>query len=413
MAPLTETIRQAFRSIKGNLLRTILTLSIIAFGIMALVGILTAIDSIIYSLSDNFSSLGANSFSISPKGNELGGRHGGRRLKAGEVISFDQAMTFKERFSFPAHVSVSFTGTANAEAKYNDKKTNPTIRLEGVDAEYLYVNGYDLDLGRNFVPTEIDGNHARAIIGMDIVNLLFDEQPEKALDQTIHVGNRKYKVIGILKSKGSTMNQSSDRVIMVPVTAVKEAYGTSNTSYSLSVAVNQSTDLEEATDAAIGLFRAIRGLRLNEEDDFEIFKSDGLVSILKENTVQIRLAAIGIGIITLLGAAIGLMNIMLVSVAERTREIGVIKALGAKNRDILIQFLIEAIIICQIGGVLGIILGIFAGNIVSILIGSEFIIPWAWMLLGIVTTTIVGLVAGLYPAAKASRLDPIESLRYE
>lgn len=413
MAPLTETIRQAFRSIKGNLLRTILTLSIIAFGIMALVGILTAIDSIIYSLSDNFSSLGANSFSISPKGNELGGRHGGRRLKAGEVISFDQAMTFKERFNFPAHVSVSFTGTANAEAKYNDKKTNPTIRLEGVDAEYLYVNGYDLDLGRNFVPTEIDGNHARAIIGMDIVNLLFDEQPEKALDQTIHVGNRKYKVIGILKSKGSTMNQSSDRVIMVPVTAVKEAYGTSNTNYGLSIAVNQSTDLEEATDAAIGLFRAVRGLRLNEENDFEIFKSDGLVSILKENTVQIRLAAIGIGIITLLGAAIGLMNIMLVSVAERTREIGVIKALGAKNRDILIQFLIEAIIICQIGGVLGIILGIFAGNIVSILIGSEFIIPWAWMLLGIVTTTIVGLVAGLYPAAKASRLDPIESLRYE
>ncbi len=413
MAPLTETIRQAFRSIKGNLLRTILTLSIIAFGIMALVGILTAIDSIIYSLSDNFSSLGANSFSISPKGNELGGRHGGRRLKAGEVVSFDQAMTFKERYKFPAHVSVSLTGTNNAEAKYNDKKTNPTIRLVGVDAEYLFVNGYDLNIGRNFVPTEIEGNHARAIIGMDIVNLLFDEQPDKALDQTIFVGNQKYKVIGILKSKGSTMNQSSDRVIMVPVAAVKERYGTNNTNYNLSIAVNQSTDLEEATDAAIGLFRTVRGLRLNEENDFEIFKSDGLVSILKENTVQIRLAAIGIGIITLLGAAIGLMNIMLVSVAERTREIGVIKALGAKNRDILIQFLIEAILICQLGGVLGIILGIFAGNIVSMLIGSEFIIPWAWMLLGIITTTVVGLVAGLYPAAKASRLDPIESLRYE
>lgn len=413
MAPLSETIRQAFRSIKGNLLRSILTLSIIAFGIMALVGILTAIDSILFSLTDNFSSLGANSFSISPKGNELGGRQRGRRLKAGEVITFEQAMTFKDRYDFPAHVSVSFTGTANAEAKYADKKTNPTIRLTGIDEEFLYVNGYDLDRGRNFVPTEIEGNAQRAIIGMDIVDLLFDEQPEKAMDQTVYVGNRKYKVIGILKSKGSTINQSSDRVILVPITAVKEAYGTRNTNYGLSVAVNESTQLEEASDAAIGLFRAIRGLRLNEDNDFEIFQSDGLVSILKENTVQIRLAAVGIGIITLLGAAIGLMNIMLVSVAERTREIGVIKALGAKNRDIMIQFLVEAVIICQLGGVLGVILGILVGNVVSLLIGGHFIIPWAWMILGILTTTIVGLVAGLYPALKASRLDPIESLRYE
>ncbi len=413
MAPLSETIRQAFQSIKGNLLRTVLTLSIIAFGIMALVGILTAIDSIIYSLSDNFSSLGANSFSISPKGNELGGRQHGRRLKAGEVISFDQAMSFKERYQFPAHVSVSFTGTNNAEAKYRDKKTNPTIRLTGVDEEFLYVNGYDLEIGRNFVPTEIEGNAQRAIIGMDIVDLLFNEQPEKAMDQTIYVGNRKYKVIGILQSKGSTINQSSDRVILVPITAVKEAYGTRNTNYGISIAVNQATDLEEASDAAIGLFRAVRGLRLNEPNDFEIFQSDGLVAILKENTVQIRLAAVGIGIITLLGAAIGLMNIMLVAVAERTREIGVIKALGAKNRDIMIQFLVEAVLICQLGGVLGVILGILAGNLVSLLIGSDFIIPWAWMLLGIITTTIVGLIAGLYPAAKASRLDPIESLRYE
>ncbi|MCB9313109.1 MAG: ABC transporter permease [Lewinellaceae bacterium] len=413
MAPLSETIRQAFRSIKGNWLRAMLTLSIIAFGIMALVGILTAIDSIITSLSDNFSSLGANSFSITPKGNELGGQRHGRRLKQGEVITFDQAMTFKDRFDFPARVSVSYTGTGNAEARYADKKTNPTISLTGVDAEYLYVNGYDLEIGRNFVPTEIESNLQRAIIGMDIVKLLFDDQPEKALDQSIYVSNRKYKVIGILQSKGSSMSQAGDRIILVPISTVKEAYGTQNTNYNIAVAVNQSADLDEATDAAIGTFRAVRGLKLNEENDFEIFKSDGLVSILKENTVQIRLAAVGIGIITLLGAAIGLMNIMLVSVAERTREIGVIKALGAKNRDIMIQFLVEAVLICQLGGILGVILGIFAGNAVSLLIGSKFIIPWAWMFLGIITTTVVGLVAGIYPAAKASRLDPIESLRYE
>jgi putative ABC transport system permease protein len=168
-----------------------------------------------------------------------------------------------------------------------------------------------------------------------------------------------------------------------------------------------------AEDAAIGLFRSIRGLRLQEENDFQVFKSEGLVSLIKENTVQLRLAAVGIGIITLLGAAIGLMNIMLVSVAERTREIGVIKALGARNRDVMTQFLTEAVIICQVGGVVGILLGMLAGNIVSFLVGSSFLIPWAWIILGITVCTLVGLAAGIYPAAKASRLDPIESLRYE
>jgi putative ABC transport system permease protein len=408
-----ETIRQAFRALRSNKLRASLTMMIVAFGIMALVGILTAIDSIIYSLSDNFSSLGANSFSIQPKATEIGGMRGGRRIKQGEEISFDQAMSFKERFDFPSRVSVSLPGSMTVEVKYGSEKTNPNVTLTGVDEHYIFVNGYDLELGRNFVANEIESNYQRAIVGMDIVKLLFDNQPEKALDRSIYVGSRKYKIIGILKSKGSSLNQAGDRVVLAPIQSVREAFGSADKNYGLTVNVYQALDLEGAEDAAVGLFRSIRGLTLREENDFEIFKSDGLVSIIKDNTVQLRLAAIGIGIITLLGAAIGLMNIMLVSVAERTREIGVIKALGAKNKDILYQFLTEAIIICQLGGLVGILLGIFAGNIVSLFAGSTFLIPWAWMILGITICTIVGLVAGIYPAAKASRLDPIESLRYE
>lgn len=413
MVSFIESIRLAARALRSSALRAFLTLLIIAFGIMALVGILTAIDSILYSLSDSFSSLGANSFSIVPRGTELGGRRRGRQIKKADEISLKEALAFKERYDYPGRVTLSMSGTGNAEIKYADKKTNPTVQVAGVDEDYIYVNGYDLEYGRNFTPAEIDGGYPMAIIGMDIVEVLFNDQPEMAMDQSIMVGNRRFRIAGILKSKGSSINQAGDRVVFIPLQIARQMYGSSNQNINVAIAVEQAPELDAAIDAATGVFRAVRGLSLQQDNDFEIFKSDGLVSLIKENTIQLRMAAIGIGIITLLGAAIGLMNIMLVSVAERTREIGVIKALGARNRDVMTQFLIEAVLICQLGGILGIILGIFAGNVVSLIIGSKFIIPWAWMILGIVVCTIVGLVAGIYPAAKASKLDPIESLRYE
>ncbi len=413
MMSLGETIRQAFRALRANRIRASLTLMIIAFGIMALVGILTAIDSIVHSLSDNFSSLGANSFSIQPKGAELGGHRGGRRIRQGEEITFDQARAFKDRYDFPARVAISQQASSVAEARFGDKQTNPNVQVIGVNEDYIYVKGYDLETGRNFLATEVDGHYARAIIGQDLVSSLFDGDPEKAIDQSLFVGNRRYRVIGVLKTKGSSVNQAGDRVVLAPVTLVREAFGATRQGVELAVSVYQASELDAGVDAAIGLFRGIRGLKIQEENDFEIFKSEGLVSIIKDNTVMLRLAAVGIGIITLLGAAIGLMNIMLVSVAERTREIGVVKALGARNRDVMVQFLTEAVIICQLGGIVGIVLGLLAGNGVSLLIGSAFLVPWAWIILGIVVCTIVGLSAGMYPAVKASRLDPIEALRYE
>jgi putative ABC transport system permease protein len=209
------------------------------------------------------------------------------------------------------------------------------------------------------------------------------------------------------------MGSSQDRAVYAPVLNVKSLYGTADTDYDLVIGVLNAKDMEAAQSETIGLLRMIRKVRPGEDEDFEIFASDSLVSILKENTTNLRLATIAIGLMTLLGAAIGLMNIMLVSVTERTREIGIYKALGATRRSILTQFLTEAIVICQIGGLLGIFLGILVGNIVTPLLGGSFLIPWGWMFLGFALCMIVGVVSGFYPAMKAARLDPIESLRYE
>ncbi|MBX2816521.1 MAG: ABC transporter permease [Saprospiraceae bacterium] len=410
--PFMELLRMSIRSVRANLLRSILTLLVIAFGIMALVGILTAIDTMLFSISDNFSGLGANAFSVRPSSTVIKTRKG-RQRKRGEPITLAQAMDLEERFEFPAQVAISIFGTSRASVKYADEKSNPNVAVRGVDEDYLGVNGLNLTMGRNFTHSDVTNSAPVAIIGKDIVKILFDDRETTALDKVISVGNIKYRVIGILESKGSNLDQSQDRQVIIPLLNAKRYYGTNRSNYSIKVGLRDATDMDEAISSTVGLFRSIRKLPIGKDNDFEIRKSDGLLDILKENTVYLRGAATGIGLITLLGAAIGLMNIMLVSVTERTREIGIRKAIGAKSRTILMQFLSEAIIICQMGGLVGIVLGIIVGNVVTIWVGGSFLIPWAWIVLGIVVCTAVGLLSGIYPALKASRLDPIESLRYE
>ncbi|HQU51962.1 MAG TPA: FtsX-like permease family protein, partial [Saprospiraceae bacterium] len=272
---------------------------------------------------------------------------------------------------------------------------------------------YDFASGRNFSTQEVEYGNNRAIIGSDLVNKLYKGNANAALNTSISIGNVKYKVVGVLASKGSSMNQRSDRIILIPLMNAKSQYGTLESNYNVNVSVNNSTEIDEAVSMATGLMRNLRKLRATQENDFEITKSDGLIDIIKENTATIRWGVIFIAIITLLGAAIGLMNIMLVSVTERTKEIGIIKAVGATQRSILTQFLTEAVVICQIGGVLAAFLGILIGFAVSAIIKGPFIIPWNWIILAIFLCFLVGLLSGLYPALKASRLDPIESLRYE
>lgn len=409
-----EIIRLAIDSVKANSLRTILTLLIIAVGLMALVGILTALDSVLFSLNDSFNDMGSNSFAIERKSQNVRGNKGGRRAKLGEPIDYEQAQEFKQRFQYPSKVTLSITPTGSAVVQHFDKKTNPNVVVYGIDENYLDVKGHEVSYGRGFSDNEIQTGANKVIIGTEIVKLLFNNNPEKAINQDILIGNVRYLVLGVLKSKGTGGgNQSGDRMVMIPLLNAKRIYDNKGSDYAIAVGLQSAIDMDNATDVATGLFRQIRRLPLGKEDDFEIFKSDSLLAILKENTVKIRWATIAIGLITLLGASIGLMNIMLVSVTERTREIGIRKAIGATRQSILFQFLAEAIVICQMGGIAGIFLGVLAGFGVSLALEGSFLMPWAWITLGLITCFVVGLFAGLYPALKASRLDPIESLRYE
>jgi putative ABC transport system permease protein len=407
--PFSEIILMSWQNIKSNMLRAVITVLIIAFGIMSLVGILTAIDSLALSLNDSFSGLGANSFSIERMGNDSRGR--GQKVQ--DPIDFDQATEFKDRFRFQGTVSLSFSATNLAQVKYAAEETNPNVELVGVDENYLAVKGMDLSHGRNLSMNEVESGQKRAIVGSEIVKLLFKGKPEKALDQVISVGNARYLIIGVLQSKGSSMNSQSDRAVFVPLQSARAEYARGDTEYTVIVAVENQTSIDAAISECSGLFRSIRRLRPGQKDDFEVITSGSIATILKENTTNLQMATIAIGLMTLLGAAIGLMNIMLVSVTERTKEIGIYKALGATSRTIMLQFLTEAVMICQAGGVLGIILGILIGNSLTLIIGGTFLVPWMWMLLGLVVCMVVGILSGFYPAMKAAKLDPIEALRYE
>jgi len=409
---LLENIRLALRAVRTNLLRTILTLLIIAFGIMALVGILTAIEALKGQLNKSFTFLGSNTFSIERNWGGMHGEGGGEDEKPGPAVTYAQAVKFKERFTFPTTISIGTWFTGIATIKHGSEKTNPNVGGLAVDENYLTTAGHEIGSGRFFTAEEVREGAAVIVIGVDVVKKIFKEK-EEPLNSFVSIGSIRYRVIGILQSKGSSMIQSSDRQVLIPFVNAFRNFMSREETVEIAVMVSDVEQLDVAIDEATGLMRSIRGLSLSEPDDFRISKSDALAEELFSQISTIRVGAIVIGIITLLGAAIGLMNIMLVSVTERTMEIGVSKALGATRKMIRRQFLVEAIVICISGGLLGIILGILIGNLVTLMIGGSFIIPWLWILGGIIFCYIVGLISGLYPAVKASRLDPIESLRYE
>ena len=407
-----ENIKIAFQSIRGNMVRSALTILIIAIGIMALVGILTAIDSIKNSITSEFTRLGANTFSIQSRGMRVQIGNKRYRSKNYSYISYFQARAFREKYTFPAIVSISVNATGTATVKYESKKSNPNISVRGVDENFLQTAGYEVESGRGLTFQEsFDGTNV-ALVGSSLISKLFPKDVEP-LGKSISVGSGKYTIVGVLKSKGSGFGEGGDQIVVLPFTNVRQYFPRPQMNFRISVMPKTPQLLDGAIGEAESTFRNIRGLNITDDSDFSIEKSDNLVNILLDNIKYVTLAATIIGFITLMGAAIGLMNILLVTVAERTREIGIHKAMGANSHSIKQQFLIESIVIGQLGGFLGIILGILAGNGVSMLIGSSFIVPWEWMLGGVVLCLIVSLASGVLPAIKASKLDPIEALRYE
>ena len=407
-----ENLRISMQSVRSHMMRTTLTVLIISFGIMALVGILTSIDAIKYYLNDNFQMMGANTFTIRNRTMQV--RIGGNNHKAKNFreISFEEAIRFKDSYTFPATPSVFIYATNLATVKFANNKTNPNVPVIGCDENYIITSGNEIVEGRNMSPTEVYYGASVAIIGSDVIKKVFKNK-ENPVGKYVNIGPGRYLIVGILKEKGSSMGFNPDNVCIIPINNARQRFSRPNASYSINVHVADGEKLEAAIDEATGVFRIVRQVSVGEEDSFDISKSDNLANMLFDSLSYLSLAAKVIGAITLLGAAIGLMNIMLVSVTERTREIGIRKAIGATKNTIRNQFLAEAIVIAQLGGLLGIILGIAIGNALAISIGTSFFIPWKWIIWGFSLCFVVALISGIIPAVKAAKLDPIDALRYE
>jgi putative ABC transport system permease protein len=328
-------------------------------------------------------------------------------------IKFKEAIAFKERFNYPSDISIEIGITGNAEAKYMSKKTNPNVRVNGINENFIIIKGLILENGRNFSNIEMDNAANVAIIGQEIKETLFGKTDP--INKYVNVMGSKYKVVGILNKMGSIMGGGgNDRAIMIPVTTASRIATGNEPSYDLTIAVWNPADLNNAIGEATALMRIIRRDELGRPDSFDITQNNSVAARLDDITGYLQIGGFVIGFITLLGASIGLMNIMMVSVTERTREIGIRKALGATPLRIRQQFLIEAIVICQLGGIAGVIFGILIGNFISTFISSgSFVVPWMWIIIGLTICVGVGLLSGYYPAYKASKLDPIESLRFE
>ncbi len=416
---LAQNTAEALRATRDNWLRSLLTISLIAIGITALVGILTAIDGIEQNITSGLSDLGANSFDVKDKNNSMRSRRRGVIEKIESPLKYNEVMEFEKRFSESVSsqdvVTIYTRVGFGTEVKYQSEKTNPNSSVIGIDENYNLVNGYEIKEGRNFTALDIQRGSQFAIIGKEIKETLFKES--SPIGERILVKGYGFTVIGLLEEEGGVGSSSStDRSVLIPLPMANILGNDRQLNYTITVGVKNPTQTEALMGEATGLMRIIRGDKLTQKPSFEVSSSDSLSSSLGEISGMLRLGGFAIGLLTLLGASIGLMNIMLVSVTERTREIGIRKAIGASSKHIRRQFLIEAIVICLLGGLFGIFLGITLGNGVAKIIGSadaQFIIPWLWMLIGIVICIVVGLAAGVYPAYKASKLDPIESLRYE
>jgi len=407
-----ENIKIATGNIKSQLLRTFITVFIIAIGIWALVGILAVVDALRNTMLNDYASMGANTFTISQY--DAAGRMAKNKSTQVEnpVITYAQALEFKKLYNYPlSKTSLSFDAASRVEVKTDVLKSDPEISIVGCDENYLSNSGLQLSTGRELSYTDITNDHFVCVVGSDFSKKMFKNS--SPINQVISIRGYKFKIIGILKEQGSTFGNNEDQRVFIPIQIARNIFNPNQTNYTIKVALLQDGLLERAIDQAMVTFRNVRNLTPSHQSNFGIERSDDMIRSMLKQVDTLNAAAWIIGMITVLGSSIALMNIMLVSVTERTKEIGIRKALGAKRRTIAQQFFTETIVIGQIGGVIGTLLGIATAYIMTLALHFTFAIPWGAILAAFITTLTVAVISGLYPAIKASKLDPVEALRYE
>lgn len=410
LAPLfIENLNVAIKSIKTNRLRSALTILIIAIGITSLVGVLTATDALKGEVFSSYEKMGMTSFYIGQK-RIAAQTSDHKRIRNNKEITYFQARSFKERFDEPCAVTI-FTGVS-ATIKYGAQSSTPVMSVMAADENYLEYMNSSVAQGRGILESDVEMASYICIIGTSVAKSLFLNEPP--LGKVLSIGGVRYEVVGIIKTMGAAFGNSLDNEVVIPVSNARSHFMGANTSFVVGAIPRLlSEDMTPLYDKAEQLFRSIRRLSPIDESDFDLVRSDAMLSDLTDVMGTITMAAAIIGLITLLGAAVGLMNIMLVSVKERTNEIGVRKAIGASASLIKQQFLLESIVISQIGCALGVLIGISIGNATALFMGVPFIIPWLWILFAVIVCLIVGILSGYIPAVRAANLDPIEALRYE
>lgn len=407
---LFEYINLATRALWGNKLRSILTILIIAFGIMALIIIFTCISAIRNNIAANFVELGAAAFTIQHEQDIQQRRHSFQEEKT--IITYNEANSFIEKYNYPANSTIHAEIAKNIRIKSAFTESDPNVTIDAGDINYLAIAGKEILMGRNFTEIEIENGENVLIMGYDAAAKTYPAA-DSVVGSKILADGKKYQVIGLLASKGASAGKN-DNFVLIPYSKARKDYDISNTSFEIIVEANNTEKIEQAMAVAEGVMRSVKKLGALEPNNFGIVKSDKLASTYLEQISFIEIATAVIGFLTLIGAGVGLMNIMLVSVNERTREIGLSKSIGATKRTIFMQFLIEAIVICISGGILGIVLGLIIGNLISIFVlKASFTFAIAWVIGGLLFCTLIGLVAGLFPAYRAGKLNPVEALRYE
>jgi len=404
-----ESFRMTIDAIRQNKLRSILTLLGISIGVFSVIGVMTAIRTLESSVESGLNVFGTNTFVIQ-KYSAIMTDHGDEKYRNRKNIDYPQYEEFKRRAKLPILVSVS-EGTSARNVKYRDKTIKRSIELIGGDEGTVRTyNTYIAD-GRNVTVDDVHSARNVCLLGMDVVDRLFPF--EDPLGKSLQIRGLDYTVVGVTERKGEAFGRSQDNYIVIPISNFLQHFKNRWTTLAISVEASSAEEYDRTMDEAVGILRAVRKVPPSDENNFEIVSNAEMIERFSGFTKGIKLFALSISVIALLVAGIGIMNIMLVSVTDRIKEIGVRKAIGATRRDILIQFLTEAIFLSEFGGIVGVILGIAGGNIVSILFNIPAVIPIDWAIYGLVVCSAIGIGFGIYPAWRAANLNPIESLRYE